>query len=174
MLKRLKSDERGVAAVEFALIAPVAIILYCGFAEVTMAMMAERRADHAASVVGDLVAQTTSVSAADMTDIFTVGQSIMLPFPSANLKIRITSVTADAQDVPRVTWSLGNGMTAFTNGTAVSGFPANLLAAGDSVIQADVQYTFTSPLGMTIKTPLTFSDSFYLKPRQSASVTYTG
>jgi Flp pilus assembly protein TadG len=174
MLKRIKSDERGIAAVEFALIAPVAIILYCGFAEVTMALMAERRADHAASVVGDLVAQTTSVSAADMSDIFTVGQSIMMPFPPATLKLRITSVTADAQAVPRVTWSLGNGMTAMTNGTAVSGFPPTLLAAGDSVIQADVQYQFTSPLGMMIKTPLTFSESFYLKPRQSTSVAYTG
>ncbi len=174
MLKRLKSDERGVAAVEFAIIAPVAILLYCGFAEVTMALMAERRADHAASVVGDLVAQTQSVSASDVTDIFTVGQAIMKPFPSAALKLRLTSVTADAQGVPRVTWSQGNGLTPFTNGAAVAGFPATLLAVGDSVIEADVQYAYTSPLGMTVPSPLTFRESFYLKPRQSTAVVNTG
>ena len=74
MLKRLRSDIRGIAAVEFALIAPVVILLYCGFAELTMAMMAERRAAHTASVVADLVAQTPSISSAELTDIWTVGQ----------------------------------------------------------------------------------------------------
>ena len=36
-LKTMRRDERGVAAIEFALIAPVAILVYCGFAELTMA-----------------------------------------------------------------------------------------------------------------------------------------
>jgi hypothetical protein len=53
---------------------------------------------------------------------------------------------------------------------AVSGFPPNLLVAGDSVIQADVQYTYTSPLLYVLPTPLTFHDTFYLKPRRSTSV----
>jgi Flp pilus assembly protein TadG len=36
-------DRRGVSAVEFALIAPVLVIFYCGLAELTQAMMAQRR-----------------------------------------------------------------------------------------------------------------------------------
>ena len=170
-LKAARGDERGGAAIEFALIAPVAILLYCGFAELTMAMMAERRAAHTASVVADLVSQTPSVTAAQMTDIFNVADSIIYPFASAPLQLRVTSVTADAQSVPRVTWSKGHGMGGLTGGNAVSGFPPTLLAAGDSVIMADVQYAYTSPLHMTLPNALTFKDTFYLKPRQSASVT---
>jgi len=173
MLTRLRLDQRGVAAIEFALIAPVAIALYCGFAELTMAMMADRRVAHAASVVGDLVAQTPSVSASDLTDIFQVGNAIMAPFTPTPLKMRITSIVADAKGVPKVAWSQGDGLTAMTAGTAVSGFPPTLLAAGDSVIQADVSYAYTSPLRMTLPDAITFSNTFYLKPRQSASVTLT-
>lgn len=170
-LKRARDDQRGVAAIEFALIAPVAILLYCGFAELTMAMMAERRAAHTASVVADLVSQTPSVTTAAMTDIFNVGNSIIYPFPAAPLLLRVTSVTADAQGVARVTWSKGHGMGALTGGAAIPSVPANLLAVGDSVIMADVQYAYTSPLKMTLPTALTFKDTFYLKPRRSASVT---
>jgi Flp pilus assembly protein TadG len=173
-LKRARVDQRGVAAIEFALIAPVVILLYCGFAELTMAMMAERRAAHAASVVADLLAQTPSVSAGDLSDIYNVGGSILAPFSAAPLKLRVTSVTADAQGIARVTWSQGHGMGPLTGGTVVSNFPANLLAAGDSVIMADVQYAYSSPLRMTLPNILNFSDTFYLKPRRSVSVAYTG
>lgn len=169
-LRSLRKDQRGVAAIEFALIAPVAILLYCGFAELTMAMMAERRAAHAASVVADLVAQSTQVTGAELTDIFNVGNSIVYPFPSAPLRLRVTSVTADVNGVPQMTWSVGHGgMGALPNGQ-VSGFPPALLAAGDNVIKADVQYAFTSPLRMTLPSALTFSSTFYLKPRRSNSV----
>jgi Flp pilus assembly protein TadG len=170
-LKRIGSDQRGVAAVEFALIAPVAILLYCGFAELTMAMMADRRAAHTAAVVGDLVAQEISVSKTEMGDIFTVGDSIMSPFDAGALKLRITSVTADAQGVPHVQWSQGhNGMSTLKDPVSM---PATLLAAGDSVIVADVQYAYTSPLKMTVPNGLTFKSTYYLKPRRSPDVKLT-
>jgi Flp pilus assembly protein TadG len=174
MLKRLRSDQRGVAAIEFALIAPFAIALYCGFAELTMAMMADRRVAHAAAVVGDLVAQSPSVSQADLNDVFQVGGAILNPFTATPLKMRITSVVADTNGIPKVSWSQGSGMTAMTGGATVTGFPPTLLQPGDSVIQADVSYSYTSPLGLTLPAPITFINTFYLKPRQSASVTYTG
>jgi Flp pilus assembly protein TadG len=173
MLRRLGRDQRGVAAIEFALIAPVAISLYMGFAELTMAMMANRRVAHAAEVVGDLVAQSPAVSPTDLTDVFKVGNAIMSPFATTPLKMRITSVVADAKAVPKVGWSQANGMIAMTTGTQVGGFPPNLLAAGDSVIQADVSYAYVSPLRMILPNAITFSNTYYLKPRQSASVTLT-
>jgi Flp pilus assembly protein TadG len=163
MLRRFGADRRGLAAIEFALAAPIAVLLYCGFAELTMAA-------HAASVVADLVSQSTQVSATDVSDIFTSANAIMNPFPSAPLKLRVTSVVADANGIPRVAWSQGQGMGALTGGVAVSSFPPNLLVAGDSVIMADVQYAFTSPLQMTLPSPVTYSNTFYLKPRRSTSV----
>ncbi|HEV7386200.1 MAG TPA: TadE/TadG family type IV pilus assembly protein [Phenylobacterium sp.] len=169
-LKRIRHDERGVAAVEFALLAPIMILLYCGLAELTIAMMAERRAAHSASVVADLVAQQTNgTNITDLGDIFTIGNSIMYPFPTGSLKMRLTSVVADNNAVPKMAWSLGHGLTKMGAGT-VAGVPVGLLAAGDSVIQADVQYTFTSPLKYVMHNDVTFNDTYYLKPRSGTAV----
>lgn len=169
MLNRLRSDQRGMAAVEFALIAPIMILLYCGLAELSIAMMAERRAAHAASVVADLVAQSGTMTTTDLADIYKIGNAIMYPFPADTLKMRITSVVADSNAVPKMDWSQGSGLSKMPSGT-VAGFPPNLLEAGDSVIQADVQYTFSSPLKYILPNDVTFRDTYYLKPRSGGAV----
>jgi Flp pilus assembly protein TadG len=170
MLRRLGSDQRGIAAVEFALLAPVMVLLYCGVAELTMAMMAERRAAHTASVIADLVAQTPQITNSQLTDVLNVGGPILSPFPASVLKLRVTSVIADASASPKVSWSQGSGLGALAVNSTAPGIPAGLLAAGDSVIKADVQYTFTSPLRIVMRNPVTFTDTYLLKPRNSTSV----
>ena len=59
---RFRKDRRGVAAVEFALIAPAMVLLYCGLVELCQAVIAERKANHVASAIGDLVTQAETVS----------------------------------------------------------------------------------------------------------------
>lgn len=170
MLKRFQRDERGIAAIEFALLFPVMLLLYFGAVEVTTAFLANGRASHVASVVGDLVTQTPSVKKAEMDDIFDVGTSIMQPFPATSLKLRITSITADpGTGTPKVIWSYARGMTKSPTGPA-SGFPAGLLAASESMIQTDVEYTYTSPVQQTLPRPMTFKTTYYIKPRRSSEV----
>ena len=171
MLKRFKTDERGLAAMEFALITPVMMLLYYGTAELTIGMMAEQRASHAASVVADLAAQESTLNTAGMTDIFSVGAAILKPFPTASLKLRVTDVKADNMGVPKVIWSRAQGLSQLSTGAA-SGFPAGLLAAGDAVIMAEVEYTYDSPIHQALPNALTFHEKFYLRPRRSAEVTW--
>lgn len=172
-LRRLTGDRRGVSAVEFALIAPIMVLLYMGLAELTLAMMAERRASHAASAIGDLVAQRAAVSNTEVDDIFQVASAIVYPFSGATLKLRATSVKADANGVPKVVWSRakGSGMSALPVGATVSGLPANFLAVGESTIMAEVQYPYDTPLKKIIPRTLNFSEKFYLRPRKSVEVT---
>ena len=162
----------GVAAVEFALIAPMMAATYMGVAELTLGMMAQRRAAHAASVVGDLVAQSSQMNTAQMTDIFLVGGAVVQPFSSTGLNLRVTSVTADAQASPKVRWSQGHGYGALTVG-ATTTTPGTLLAAGESVIMTEVSYSYTSPLHGLLP-PKTFTGTYFLKPRRSAEVAWTG
>lgn len=174
MLRRLGKDRRGVAAVEFALIAPVMVVLYMGLAELTMAMMAERRASHAASVIADLVAQSTQITGAQVTDIFKVGGAVLAPFPATTLQMRVTSVLADATASPKVVWSQGSGMAALKAGDPAQGLPAGLLLAGESVIVANVTYAYNSPIQATLPKAVNFTSTFYLKPRRSPQVTWAG
>lgn len=168
-LSRFARDARGIAAVEFALLAPVMVLLYCGLAELTMAMMAQRRVAHVASVVADLVAQSQTVKVSQVTDMLSVGGPILSPFSPTPLKMRVTSVVADTNAVPKVSWSQGQGLTALPVNSTVT-VPNNLLAAGDSVIMANVQYAFTSPLQLVLPNAITFSSTFYLRPRSGSSV----
>jgi Flp pilus assembly protein TadG len=173
LFRRLARDKRGVSAVEFALIAPALIAFYFGLAELTQAMMAERRASHTASAIGDLVAQSTQINTATMTDIFTIGQTIISPFPTTSLKMRVTSVVADAKISPKVEWSSvsGSGITALKKDDPVTVPTGLLTAAGQSVVMSEVTYSYDSPVDYFVPRAVTFNKKFYLRPRKSDKVT---
>ncbi|HEX5379602.1 MAG TPA: TadE/TadG family type IV pilus assembly protein [Phenylobacterium sp.] len=172
MLSRFTRDRRGAAAVEFALIAPIMLLLYYGLAELTQGLMADRRAAHVAATIGDLAAQDTQLNQTEIDDVFMVGQAIISPFPSAPLSMRITSVKADASGNPKVVWSKASGtMTALTGD--VSGVPAGLIAANESVIMAEASYHYTSSIKKVIPNGLNFSQKYYLKPRKGSEVLWS-
>ena len=171
-----RRDNRGVSAVEFALIAPVMILMYFGLAELAQGMMAQRRVSHAASAVGDLVGQSESLTDAQKNDIFAAATNIVMPFPTGPLKLRITSITGNASGNPRVDWSDGStGLAGYAHCAVVAGFPTGLVsAAGENVIMAEATYTYTSPVAKVLPNGLSFSEKFYLKPRKVAKVTRSG
>lgn len=171
-------DRRGVSALEFALVAPVLILLYMGMAELSQAVITHRRVSHAASAIGDLVAQSEpdGISAAEMTNIFAAGATILSPYSATPLKLRVTSVTGDAKGVPKVDWSVvptgQSGLTAYAQQATVT-LPAGLIVAlGDNVIMSEATYTYDSPVKYALKNALNFNETFYLRPRQVAKVIY--
>lgn len=172
-LKRLGRDRRGVSAVEFALIAPAMIACYFGMAEITQALLAERKAAHAASAIGDLVTQSSSVSSSDITDIFAIARTIMAPYSTTSLKMRVSSLTADSGGTPKVDWSSASGLTALTTGSTVSGVPTGVISAGQSVVMSEVTYSYDSPVDVMMPNAVTFSRKFYLRPRKSDKVAKT-
>ncbi|CAN1567767.1 TadG Flp pilus assembly protein TadG [Caulobacteraceae bacterium] len=172
-LRKLARDRRGVSAVEFALIAPAMVASYFGMAEITQALLAERKAGHAASAIGDLVSQSSSVSSSDITDIFEIASTIMKPYSTSTLKMRVSSLTADAGGTPKVDWSSGSGLTALTTGATVTGVPAGVIAAGQSLVMSEVTYSYDSPVDLMMPNAVTFSRKFYLRPRKSDKVAKT-
>lgn len=170
---QLIRDRRGSAAVEFAFVAPLMLLIYYGIAELTQGMMADRRMSHVASAIGDLIAQDTNVTSAEMTDVFNVGNAIMAPFNTATLAMRITSVKADAGGTPKIIWSQGKGSLAGLTVGGTATIPANMLAANESLIMSEVKYVYSSPIKKVLPTDITFNQKFYLKPRKTSEVTYT-
>jgi Flp pilus assembly protein TadG len=171
-LRRFGLDARGVSALEFALISPVLILIYFGVGELCEAMMAQRRAAHAASAIGDLATQSQSLAASDVSDIFAAASTILSPFSTAPLKLRMTSVTLNSSLVAKVDWSCQQGgLTAYTAGATYTGLPSGLLStAGDSIVVAESNYNWASPAKYVLPNGLNFNEIFYLKPRKSAQV----
>lgn len=169
-------DRRGVSAVEFALIAPVLIVMYCGLAEMTQAMMAQRRLSNITSAVGDLVAQSTQTGPTRMNDVFAIANTIMAPFPTTNLKICVASVVSDASGKDTVAWSKASaaGMTNCPAQDAVlTTVPVGVLPASQSVIMAKASYSYVSPIKLVLPRGMTFYRTYYLRPRRSDTVLWS-
>ena len=164
LFRRLRQDQRGAAAVEFALIAPAMIFIYFGLVETCEAVLAERKANHVASAVGDLIAQAETLSSSDVTDIFAIGSSILSPFSTSSLKMRVSSLSPNTSGALAVVWSCGSGMSKLAVGTTKT-IPITV-SSGDSIILSEVSYQFTSPLRYALPNALTYTETYYLRPRQ--------
>lgn len=170
-LTRFHADRRGVSAIEFALVAPLLLLVLFGLNELGQALLAQRKITHAASSVGDLAAQAKSLSKAEVDAIFGAGQAMVVPFDTTELKLRLTSITADSNNLPKIDWTRSQGMEKRTE--VPKDLPAGLVTTkGESVILAEVTYTYKSPFDFKLATfqpigDVKFDEHFYLRPRQT-------
>jgi Flp pilus assembly protein TadG len=141
---RFHRDERGVAAVEFALILPVLVLLYVGVVDITYAVTANRKVTQVTSAVADLTAQAFEVDNQDVQNIFRAANDIMRPYPTAGLQVAITVVDFDGSNPPRprVGWSEARGRAQRTQPPPI---PPGLAAANAGVVFVEVSYNFQTP-----------------------------
>jgi Flp pilus assembly protein TadG len=169
-------DKRAVSAIEFAILAPVMIMMYVGAVELGNALTINRRASAVTSTAADLVAQVKTVVTSDLQDIGKAATSVMAPYPTTPLKIVLTSVVADQNNIGKVTWSYAtNGGTPRACGSTYS-VPAGLTQANSSVIVAEVTYAFKPMTNLTVfGAPVAYDmkRTFYARPRKSLEVKKT-
>lgn len=171
-LTRLRGDRRGVSAVEFALIAPVILLMYFGLAEFCQAFMAQKRMGRTAATVADLVTQNEVVTAAEVADVFEVGRLMMRPFPAVPLEQRVTALTRQPDGQVRVDWSRAQGMTARGAGSTVE-IPDGLIAADESLVMTEITYDYESPFSELLPGLTRFNHTYYLRPRKVEQVVCT-
>jgi len=145
---RWRADERGVAAIEAAIIFPLLVLIFLGMVEMSQAFTVKRRVQNVASATADLVAQSQTVTMADLNDIASIGAQLMLPFSSTGLTLTIASVAEDAQSKITVQWScswssLSSSANCTATGAAYTGLPSGLLNPGQSVIIGQTTYPYT-------------------------------
>lgn len=184
--RKFARNASGLAAVEFALVAPFMLLLFFGLVELCNALNAHQKVTTVASTAADLVGQAKQLTAADMADVFAASGAIMTPFSSNDMSIVITSIGGSGQrNVGTVLWSVTNGHGTPHNvgDTITVGNPDELgpddtgllpksCTSGSecSLILAEVSYSYTSPYGQVIVGHLPMTDSFYTKPRRVIAV----
>lgn len=184
--RKFAGNASGLAAVEFALIAPIMLVLFFGLVETCNALSAHQKVTTVASTAADLVSQAKQLSAGDMSDVFAASGAIMTPFSTGDLSIIVTSIGGSGKrNIGIVLWSVTNGHgTPHTTGDPITVgnpdelgaddtgiLPASCASGSDcSVILAEVRYSYTSPYGQMIVGTLPMTDSFYTKPRRVIAV----
>jgi Flp pilus assembly protein TadG len=166
----LAGDERGVSAVEFALLLPLMLSLYLGAVELSQGIAADRKVTLTARTVSDLVSQVSNINNADMTNSLNAAAAVMAPFKSSNVKVTVSSILIDANGKATIDWSDALNGTARAKGSTVT-LPSALNVANSSLIWSEVQYAYTPTIGYVITSTLTLKDQIYMRPRLSTSVT---
>jgi Flp pilus assembly protein TadG len=179
----LLDDRSGLAAVEFAMIFPIMVVMVFGVIELSAAISANRKAILVARTLSDLTSQMTSVADADLTNLGQAAKAIMTPYPPSPLVSSITEVYVDSvSGVARVQWSKGLTIDATGNVAIAPTAPHNpgdvvvlppdiVKAKGTYVIWSKVSYKYTPAVGyMLAKTGLTFNDAAFTRPRSEVCV----
>ena len=174
-VRRFRSDRKGVGAVEFALIAPVLIVLYMGSLEVSVAMSVNKKVARAASAIADLVTQDKEVDKAYLATMVDVGQSVITPFRTDGLKVRITGIAIDGSKTARVAWSWDEKKNRPYVVNSVTTIPSELAIANTFLVRTEVELDHRLLLvlpgakDLDIKT-LTMRKTYHLVPRLGTDV----
>ncbi len=173
---RRRRKESGVAAVEFALMLPILLVLLLGSLDITRLMLYQQKVDRISFSVTDLVTQAQSVSVAKMNDIALAAAQIMQPFPfGVEGVIIVSSIYKDPnQSFPTIRWQYTGGGTlgrgsqiGNVNGTPT--LPNGLtLNDKDNVIITETYYRFTPVFNSGFTPPADIYKVAIYKPRLGA------
>lgn len=177
----LASDTRGVAATEFAFVAPVMLMVLFGVIEMTSATGAYRKVTVMAHTLADLASQSKTVSPNDLTNYLAASAGVMDPYAvnlttggsSTNLiNQTIMEVWIENPNKAWVQWSAGSAPLA--PGTQFSQPIPPVLAVNDTyVIYSTVSYQYMPIVGALISaTGMSLTDTSFSVPRQSGCVLY--
>src|SRR5262245_54815115 len=95
-LVRLGRDQRGVSAVEFAMILPLMVTLYLGAVEVSQGIGYDRKVTLTTRTVADLTSQVTTVTSTEMSNILGASAQVMASpnstYDASKLKATVSQV----------------------------------------------------------------------------------
>lgn len=164
------ASEDGIAAVEFALLLPIMLLLYFGGVEVTQAVMVNRQVTQTADTVTNIVCQYTTISqSTQMPDILNAATQVMSPNSTANLQVVVSAISIDSHGNATVAWSQTLNGTALSTGAAVT-VPSSLDIANTTLILGQVTYAYSPTYDFMHVGPFNMSSTVYMSPRDSTTI----
>lgn len=162
--KSFLRDKRGIAALEFALLAPLMVFILFGSVVLIDALGANRRAQNATSSLADVIARDTEVTNQEVSSLWAALGVLMYPSGSTSMKACITSISINRDGNPVNEWSENrNGMDGcpFSAGS----LPAAMRTPSTSVIVAQTSYAYTPPLRFLIEDEIDMKHTVYRRSR---------
>lgn len=183
---RFGEDRRGVAAVEFAFLAPILLMMYFLSMEASQAIEANKKVSRLGSMVADLVAQKSGgITKTDIQSIMDIGQTTLLPYSRSKPTIVVTGLQLTTEAKPRalVAWSrkLENGVfgTGIPTNTEIV-IPPALATPGTFLVKVDSELAYEPVIVWTAGgqglgllnsfKSISMSESYLLRPRTVATL----
>lgn len=170
---RILSDVRGVAATEFALIAPALIFLAMGVLEMSFRFRAAEEATRYVHQIADLVSRETGLTTGSLTELRKASAFMMKPVDVSNkvdLDVSLIGFQGTAA-VPRVLWRRVAGHSVAFDIAETEGMGLT----NEAVVRVGVRYTYHSILSdMFGGSTMLVERSAYARPRVERLVSLDG
>ena len=158
LARRFVRDDSGVAAVEFAYIAPILLVMLMATFELSRAVSIDRRLNSVSAMASELVAREDQVDAEDLKNISRSLDHVMKPYNDNSLIVRLLQVRTDNNGATKVEWSTEINHTAVeaTGSDPLPapytqcsnfGIDADLKQNGSRVVVAEVGYNYQPVFG---------------------------
>lgn len=187
LVRRLATEKRGVAAIEFALIAPLLLAMYFVTMEIAPAIDSSKKVGRGASMIADLVTQQQTVTTADLDAIMRLGEATMLPYNRSRLQVIVTGIDVDNNAKPTVSWSRKMVEGAFSadlaKGTSIT-IPTDLKVANSFYVKVETRLLYEPMIFwnadadakrsaglMATFNNINMKEAYYLRPRVTSKVT---
>lgn len=173
-------EVRGVAAVEFAFIAPIMLLLFVGTIELSAGVSVNRKLSRLSSTVSDLVTQSQTLTATDITNIMDASTKVMYPYTDT-VSIVLTGISIDGSGTAKVAWSRAKNGTPLTTGSTYANVPAKIKKPNTFLVAAKVATTYTPSFGWAqysatnglsfSRSSINMDEEIFLRPRIGSTVT---
>jgi Flp pilus assembly protein TadG len=186
MYRRFAASTRGVAAIEFAMILPILTLLFLASFDGGRAIAIYMKVRSATYTLGAITNQYSTIHDTDIQSILGATSVVLAPYSSSPVVVVVSelSISAGSQTTATVVWSNTlTGTTVTYTGLAIGSsvtLPTGLAAAGNTcgtypcyLIYGKVSYTYTPMFGYFGNGGITLSDSLYVTPRTTTSITRT-
>jgi Flp pilus assembly protein TadG len=146
-----KQSNRGVAAIEMAIMLPVFLLVLFGMIEYSRMILIQQKLDKTVAAMGDFITRGEFACSADMAAFRNVARDIMDPFDFTSGNIVFSSVVnynnaiaPCAAEVACVSWQDGNGSRIGDPGTSPdrNGIGGLEIDQGQSYIITEVSFNY--------------------------------
>jgi Flp pilus assembly protein TadG len=159
----------GVAAVEFAMLMPLLLLVLFGTLEIGTAIVIKGKLRNAVSTVTEITNQYNTIQNSDMTTILSAAAAIITPYSISNTSIVISEITINNQGSATITWSDTLNGTARTTGSSIT-VPSGIAIANTVLLLGEVSYVYTPAFGYTMTGAMTMSEKLYATPRSGVAI----
>jgi len=178
-------ENRGQAALEFAILLPLMLTILLGTIAVGDGVAISLKNEITARTVADLASQNNNVSNAAMNNILAASSAVIAPYSAANLQVMVSGVNIDSKGTATIVWSDSLNGTARTVGSTVT-VPTGT-ATNSCLIWGEANYNYTPPppLGSVLtflanlygsdwnaQGPFAFANKIFMAPREWGGVMY--
>jgi Flp pilus assembly protein TadG len=167
-LRRFAAARSGVAAIEFALILPVMLVLLIGAVQMTDYVICSQKVANLANTAADLVTQNTAHDDTAMANVWNALSAVAYPYDAGSIKAVVSGLAHGDKTGEIVSWSIqhGGGVQHPVNSRMI--VPDGISAVGTTLVVAEIAYTYKPLLGgknWFLPATIVIKSTFYAAPR---------